>query len=522
MNCTIVLLLFTLIFSMHFTEASHPHRRHMNVSHVAKESISRKLLDTLFVSYDKRIRPYADKRSAVRVHMTIVLGILIEMRENEQVAAYVISHIQRWHDPKLTWDPAEYNGTKEMIIPQSMLWLPKMFVYNSMDTKDMLSDDKYDVRVQSDGRVKINIPQYVTCICRLYIEQFPFDTQYCAVALASPLLTIEEMDVYSHPPPKDSYFAGNAEWHLTNVSVRHMSFREEGEYRAEVHYIFQLRRRPIFYITVIVVPIFLISALSILGIFTPSADNGPRNEKVSLGLGSLLSMTVILGILASAMPKSNSIPLLGYYILVVIILCAVAVGLSMCFLTMSRKLVERSRVPSQFTYRTMFLQPKNFTVKSVPRHSIFRPSLSLVVNNINGVNQNGTANGSIKGQPENKHNIDISLLKHEIIRDPLVRQSNSVDTPDNTSIGSGTTRFQFDDLNKIYRLVKYLAEENRSLKRKQERKKLRDMIEKEWARVFSRLDYILLTIFQSLNAVALLFFLQFAWVAPPPIREPLV
>ena len=57
-------------------------------------------------------------------------------------------------------------------------------------------------------------------------------------------------------------------------------------------------RRPIFYITVIVVPIFLISTLSILGIFTPGSSDGPRGEKVSLGLGSLLAMTVLLGIVA--------------------------------------------------------------------------------------------------------------------------------------------------------------------------------------------------------------------------------
>ncbi|KAH7660516.1 Protein LGC-10, partial [Aphelenchoides avenae] len=179
-----------------------------------------------------------------------------------------------------------------------------------MDTKDMLTEEKYDVRLRHDGQVKINIPQHVTCICRLNIEQFPFDTQFCAVALASPLLTIEEMNVVSHSPPRDSYFAGNAEWQLENVSVRHMSFLEEGERRVEVHYIFQLRRRPVFYVTVIVVPIFLISALSILGIFTPGANDAPRNEKVSLGLGSLLAMTVLLGIVADSMPKSNSIPLL--------------------------------------------------------------------------------------------------------------------------------------------------------------------------------------------------------------------
>jgi nicotinic acetylcholine receptor len=83
----------------------------------------------------------------------------------------------------------------ELIVPAKAIWQPKIFVYNSMDTKDMLSDDKYDARLLHTGIVKVNIPQYVTCTCRLGIELFPFDTQFCAVALASPLLTIDEMEV---------------------------------------------------------------------------------------------------------------------------------------------------------------------------------------------------------------------------------------------------------------------------------------------------------------------------------------
>ena len=225
----------------------------------------------------------------------------------------VISHVQKWTDPKLSWDLEKFNGVREVVIPQSFIWVPKLFIYNSMDTKAMLTEDRYDVRVSHNGRVKINIPQYVSCICRLQIDMFPFDTQFCAVALASPLLNTEEMDVNATKPPHDSYFAGNAEWEVMNVTVRHMKFMEEGEFRAEVHYILHLHRRPIYYLTVIVAPTFLISVLSILGIFSPGSNEGPRGEKVSLGLGSLLALTVLLDIVAGAMPKSNSVPLLGKY-----------------------------------------------------------------------------------------------------------------------------------------------------------------------------------------------------------------
>ncbi|KAI6214062.1 Neur-chan-LBD domain-containing protein [Aphelenchoides besseyi] len=253
------------------------------------------LMNELFANYDRRIRPFAEEHRPVQVHMSIVLGILIDIRENEQIACYVISHVQRWTDLRLKWRPREWNGTKELIAPLSNIWLPRIFVYNSMVTTDMLPPEKYDVRIKHTGEIKINIPQYLEAICE-----------------------------------------------LINVTARHMTFKEEEEVRAEVHYIFLFKRRAIFYIAVIVIPIMLISALSLMGIFSIVSDNEARNDKAGLGLSSLLSLSVILGILSDALPRTNSLPLLGIYILCVIIICALAVCLSLILSTLSRKLVEQS------------------------------------------------------------------------------------------------------------------------------------------------------------------------------------
>uniref|UniRef100_A0A914M5N6 Neurotransmitter-gated ion-channel ligand-binding domain-containing protein n=1 Tax=Meloidogyne incognita TaxID=6306 RepID=A0A914M5N6_MELIC len=69
------------IEGFNFGDFSSPHQR---------------LLSELFHNYDKRLQPIGENKFSKTVHInvTIVLGILIEMRENEQVAAYVISHIQ--------------------------------------------------------------------------------------------------------------------------------------------------------------------------------------------------------------------------------------------------------------------------------------------------------------------------------------------------------------------------------------------------------------------------------------------
>uniref|UniRef100_A0A914I7K1 Uncharacterized protein n=1 Tax=Globodera rostochiensis TaxID=31243 RepID=A0A914I7K1_GLORO len=540
-----------------------------NVGLLLGDEPQQRLFHTLFHRYDRRIRPPSISSNKAAVQ-----------RENEQVAAYVISHTQRWQDKRLAWRPYEHGNISELIVPQKMLWQPKMFVYNSMDTKEMLNEEKYDVRLRWDGHIKVNIPQYVTCTCRLGIEQFPFDTQFCAVALASPLLTVHEMEVNTTQPPADSYFAGNSEWNLQNVSVRNMHYLEEGEYRAEVHFVFNLRRRPIFYITVIVVPIFLISALSILGIFTPGSNEGPRSEKVSLGLGSLLAMTVLLGIVAGAMPKSNSIPLLGYYILSVILLCAIAVAVSMAFMTSSKRYVDNARIPSNFTYRMSLVRPQMHTVRTAAKMASARQgqarSAKSLTHQFLGVRfseaYRDSDGGQFSGRPSlamsNYGTIDSAdecrngsvcaggaaaagrtaeggrrrsnltrlspngntLLGGEL---SLMRRRETMldeeESEDNSSAAGERRRSAQEmalltgELSRIRALLTFVVDSQRAFRAKLDREQMREKIEREWGRVFMKFDYVCLTVFQLLNMFSLLFFLKFAWSESPKQPEtPLV
>jgi hypothetical protein len=55
---------------------------------------------------------------------------------------------------------------------------------------------------------------------------------------------------------------------------------EDGIYR-QIEYIVTIKRKPSYYIWVIMVPTFIISALNIAGIFMPHNNSGEREEKVT-------------------------------------------------------------------------------------------------------------------------------------------------------------------------------------------------------------------------------------------------
>uniref|UniRef100_A0A914HVP4 Uncharacterized protein n=1 Tax=Globodera rostochiensis TaxID=31243 RepID=A0A914HVP4_GLORO len=449
------------------------------------------LLDYLFSGYDKRIRPFADSPVPVFIELTIVLAILTELRENQQVASYVISHIQKWRDPRLSWDPAMFNGLRQIVVPRADVWLPKLFIYNSMDTKEMLSDNYFDVRLTHQGKLKINMPQYVTCICRLDIALFPFDTQFCAIAQASPLLGVEEMDVNVTEPPKDSYFSGNAEWELFNVSVRDTKFWEDGEQRVEVHYVMHMRRRPVYYLTVIVAPTFLISFLSILGIFAPGTNEGPRSEKVSLGLGSLLAMSVLLDIVSAAMPKSNEIPLLGFYIISTILLCALAVAVNMALLTVSRRFVKMGQIPSKNVYSSLLLDPSTSPRGDKYWEERYEQYLST----------SEAADEQSKGHQQ----------QQQQTKGGAARRASANFCPSMGPFVDARVLLAFNCQ------LKEIVAAQRVFRKKIEKRKRHVTVEKEWNRVFSQFDYFFLFVFSAANLCLLFMFLRYSWQPIPQI-----
>lgn len=63
-----------------------------------------------------------------------------------------------------------------------------------------------------------------------------------------------------------------------------------------------------FYVFNLILPCGLITAIALLGFYMPS-DSG---EKVTLGITTLLSMTVFLMLVAESMPPtSDTLPLIG-------------------------------------------------------------------------------------------------------------------------------------------------------------------------------------------------------------------
>ncbi|KAF8356839.1 hypothetical protein PRIPAC_91834 [Pristionchus pacificus] len=300
------------------------------------------IIKDIFSSYNKKIVPNAGTTTHVIMNMPLMM--LIDVKENEHLAQFVVSDMKTWIDPRLRWDPSQYGNKTTIVVPEDDVWLPPTVIYNAIEIEVLMMDKVRNVKVDNTGRVFWNVPMSLTTTCRLKVDYFPFDTQTCTIFATSPVLRVEEMNAIAG---RTNSVFGNAEWTQIGALIDVTTYEEFGDTKFDVRYHVKIRRNYVYYIIVIVLPTFLLSVLTVAGIFTAAGTT----EIIGIGLTSLLALSVMLGIVAESLPKSNSLTLMGYYLL----LCMFVASLSIIVAVVLSLVIEHfCRNASYYPHRAFY------------------------------------------------------------------------------------------------------------------------------------------------------------------------
>uniref|UniRef100_A0A914VNL0 Neurotransmitter-gated ion-channel ligand-binding domain-containing protein n=1 Tax=Plectus sambesii TaxID=2011161 RepID=A0A914VNL0_9BILA len=242
-----------------------------------------------------------------------------------------------WKDEYIEWNANEFGGISSILIPSNLLWKPDIAVTTGLSIEYMVPEEQRLLSVQSDGTVRSSTYCLITNRCPLSIQDFPFDEQTCKLHFESMMypttlikLVIGEKMGNLNAAIEDGYFQGNGEWNLVSYDRELYTYDwSDGYQYVSAMYKVKMRRQPIYYICVMVIPTFVTATICLFGLFVPAMNTGERVEKVNMGLATLLSMAVILGIVAGEMPKTETLPLLGYYVLAELLICTIGVFVSM-------------------------------------------------------------------------------------------------------------------------------------------------------------------------------------------------
>ncbi|KAE9551089.1 hypothetical protein FO519_005704 [Halicephalobus sp. NKZ332] len=328
-------------------------------------------------SYDRKAKPTWDNNKPVNVTFSMDLYQILELNEPQQYILLNAWVIERWHDEFLYWSPSEYNNITEIRLPHDSIWIPDTTLYENLVMKDDDSRRLLNAKLTTNitrkaALVELLYPTIYKFSCLLNLRYFPFDVQVCSMTFSSWTYDQKGIDYFQYSSSiGTSNFLENEAWYLVKTTIK----RKEVKYSCcpnaytLLKLTLYLRRKPLFYIINLIIPTSIITLIAIVGFFTTSSASGMREEKVSLGITTLLSMSILMLMVSDQMPTTSSfIPLIGWFILGTILLISLGTLASTIVIAVQKRGRLGERLSSHAVKLTRIFGVISFT--EAPSHLI--------------------------------------------------------------------------------------------------------------------------------------------------------
>jgi nicotinic acetylcholine receptor alpha-7 len=216
-----------------------------------------------------------------------------------------IMYIQiSWIDEFLMWNPFDYGGITKLPVPYEKLWIPPLSQSNgAMKEKSgqIINPGFAPVFVLPNGNVLLVTTGYYVTKCEINTSLYPFDSHKCTFYFFSALNDATEIELNS----LTSDFAlgllqQNDAWRHTKTDFKKDTFSAENiAYNiARLQFMITLKRRPIFEIINVFLPILLLTVLNLAANFVP-VNSG---ERLSFSITLYLSFVFITSAMVNEMP----------------------------------------------------------------------------------------------------------------------------------------------------------------------------------------------------------------------------
>lgn len=214
-----------------------------------------------------------------------------------------------WSDTFMKWEPSDFGNITEFYLPQNELWKPDIALANAYDTISGLGAPFMYVVVTNDGNITWEPFQVFESTCTLDMRYFPFDTHTCNLELATWSSTSEMIQIL---PGNDGFhidaFEENANFYLDSVST----FDSSSTFTSSLSFSLTIRRKPIYYIINVIIPIIFLAILNSFVFMLPCASG----EKLSYAIILFLSFAIYLLIVVETMPEGmGTVPIVTIYLL---------------------------------------------------------------------------------------------------------------------------------------------------------------------------------------------------------------
>ena len=299
------------------------------------------LRESLFTGYDVLQKP----RERVDVNVALSLMRLNYMDIKAQTFSIFGYFSLSWHDDRLTWlQNVTHWSVRLLFSNEKYMWVPPVILENGINDILPLGSEKVFTKISLFGSVSWLPGGNYETNCESQVTFYPLDTQTCTITLTTMSYTMNQVRLnFSEGTAIDkSGFTENGEWDILSITTTNsVAYLEEEPY-SRLHFVFKLRRRPLYHILNTLFPVILMASLTVF-VFKLSPESG---ERIGMSLTVLLAYAVYLSLISDNIPQtSKSVSILSIYLSIILVLSALSVVLTISMLDVYFK-PEEDTVPN--------------------------------------------------------------------------------------------------------------------------------------------------------------------------------
>jgi len=271
------------------------------------------------------VLPTANPHDVVNVTLQMALYHIVDMNERAQTLTTNCEIITKWHDVFLMWNPKDYDNITDTRLPWDRVWTPDIVLYNAAGDGEQGREMRTLIQVDYMGNVTLLTQAIYMSKCTIDVTYYPFDAQMCTLKFASWTTEVTRINISIGTIEKSKIlglYSPSGVFELKRIyAERHEEHDPCCEDKfADVTYTLVIWRRPKFFLFNYIQPAVLINILALF-VFCIPAESG---EKITLGISTMLNMTVFLMTVTSGIPPTDQTPILSIYYATVMVLTTAA------------------------------------------------------------------------------------------------------------------------------------------------------------------------------------------------------
>ncbi|XP_069131779.1 acetylcholine receptor subunit beta-like 1 [Argopecten irradians] len=276
-----------------------------------------KLQADLLTGYNSYVRPAENAFQPVFVSITFFLVGIRHFDEVTGKFAVTAFLSVEWVDSRMRWDPTVYNFTFSLLFPGSQVWKPPIDLLNPFNSATRVGEDYMEIRYLFNGSAILFAGDVISSACDIDVTYYPFDSQTCILEMMPwGYLSTEIMFLSKADNADMSYYSPHGTWDLIATQSKSTTVGDYSRYIVEI----TMKRRPLFFVVNIVLPILFLAFLNSL-VFILPVESG---ERVSYAITVLLAIAVFLTLVGDNLPKtSQPMSILCYFLLTDLVMSSV-------------------------------------------------------------------------------------------------------------------------------------------------------------------------------------------------------